>query len=127
MDKKLIIGDFEKAYENLESALSSTHESDLEKAGCIKYFEFSFELAWKSIKIIAEDMGIKDCNSPKASLKVAYANKWINNEEIWLDMLSARNLMSHTYNSATALKVYKNLKSYVPEIKQLLESLIVIK
>ncbi len=127
MDKKLITGDFEKAFENLEKALNSVHESDLEKAGCIKYFEFCFELAWKSIKIVAEDMGVKDCNSPKASLKAAFANNWINNEEAWLEMLSARNLMSHTYNAATALKVYGNLKSYLPEIKQLLESLKKIK
>ncbi len=64
-----------------------------------------------------------DCTSPKVSLKTAFANKWINNEEIWLDMLSARNLMSHTYNATTALKVYYNLKSYLPEIKELLEQL----
>ena len=126
MDKKLLLDDYKKAFETLENALSSTHESDLEKAGCIKYFEFCFELAWKSIKIIAEDMGIMDCNSPKASLKTAFTNNWINNEETWLDMLNSRNLMSHTYNAASALKVYKNLKSYLPELKKLLEKLTLI-
>lgn len=123
MNRKLLLDDYEKAIDNLENALRSTHESDLEKAGCIKYFEFCFELAWKSIKITAEDLGIMDCTSPKASLKTAFTNKWINNEEIWLDMLSARNLMSHTYNATTALKVYTNLKSYLPELKKLLEQL----
>ena len=127
MDKKsLLVEDYKKSFKNLENALSSTHESDLEKAGCIKYFEFCFELAWKSIKIIAEDMGIMDCNSPKASLKAAFANKWIDNEEVWLDMLNSRNLMAHTYNAATALKIYKNLKSYLPELKKLIEKLTLI-
>ena len=119
MDKSLLISSLEQALSRLTDALSRPAQSDLEKAGCIQYFEFSFELAWKSIRIIVEDQGLGDCSSPKASLKRAFALHWIDNEEIWLDMLAARNRMSHTYNAADALSIYVKLEAYCVEMNHL--------
>lgn len=122
MNRSLLLNDYEKAVENLAEALASDHDTDLEKAGCIKYFELCFEIAWKSVKAVSEEMGLES-SSPKSSLKNAFANKWIDNEEIWLAMLNARNLMSHTYNAATALKIYTQLKEYLHALKKLLDTL----
>lgn len=66
MDKSLLITGFEKALKSLTDVLLSPAQSDLEKAGCIQYFEFCFELAWKSVRTIAANQGIADCSSPKA-------------------------------------------------------------
>jgi hypothetical protein len=52
MDKSLLIISFEQALKSLTNVLQSPAQNDLEKAGCIQYFEFCFELAWKSIGII---------------------------------------------------------------------------
>jgi len=112
VDKSLLINGFERALKSLADALASPAQSDLEKAGCIQYFEFCFELAWKSIRIVAGSQGLADCSSPKACLKQAFASHWIEHEEIWLDMLSARNRMSHTYNVTDALTVYDRLQEY---------------
>jgi nucleotidyltransferase substrate binding protein (TIGR01987 family) len=119
MDKSLLFRGFERALESLTQALSSPAHSDLEKAGCIQYFEFCFEFAWKSIRIVAENQGLGDCSSPKACLKQAFASHWIDNEEIWLNMLAARNRMSHTYNAADALAVYDSLDKYRHELQTL--------
>ena len=73
MDKSLLINSFEQALKSLTDALASPAQSDLEKAGCIQYFEFCFELAWKSIRIVALNQGLGDCSSPKACLKQAFA------------------------------------------------------
>ena len=123
MDKSFLISGFEQALKSLSDVLASSAKSDLEKAGCIQYFEFCFELAWKSIRIVAGSQGLADCSSPKACLKQAFALHWIDHEEIWLDMLSARNRMSHTYNVADAFTVYDRLKEYRQQMEILLAAL----
>ncbi|PKN67997.1 MAG: hypothetical protein CVU54_15790 [Deltaproteobacteria bacterium HGW-Deltaproteobacteria-12] len=123
MDKSVLLLGFERALESLTQALSSPAKSDLEKAGCIQYFEFCFELAWKSIRFVASSQGLGDCSSPKACLKQAFAMQWINDEGTWLDMLAARNRMSHTYNAADALAVYDSLDKYRSELHTLFASL----
>jgi nucleotidyltransferase substrate binding protein (TIGR01987 family) len=120
MDKKILIADFARAVQRLTDVLAAPARGDLEKAGCIQYFEFCFELAWKSVRHAAEHQGLGDCSSPKSSLKQAFALNWIDNEEIWLEMLSARNRMSHTYNSEDALKVYDRLQVFGQELGKLL-------
>ena len=64
MNDEWILADFESAVEQLESALAEPAGKDVIKAGCIQYFEFSFELAWKSIKVVSGELG-QDCVSPK--------------------------------------------------------------
>lgn len=117
--RRFLLEDFEKALEQLKEALNSPKNSDLEKAGCIQYFEFCFELAWKTVQAVSTEEGLPDCLSPKACLKQAFAQGWIDDEKIWLDMLEARNRMSHTYNAADALTIYDSLKSYLPALQKL--------
>lgn len=123
MSESWLLDDFEAGLKQLESALSGPINSDLERAGCIQYFEFTFELAWKSIRTTATESGQPDCLSPKACLKQAFTNGWIGNEETWLKMLDARNRMSHTYRAKDALKVFESLKSFLPEFNRLLDDL----
>jgi nucleotidyltransferase substrate binding protein (TIGR01987 family) len=69
MDSQELIIDFKKALLQLQDALRLPAQNDVIKAGCIQYFEFTFELSWKTIKRIAEGEGISDCNSPKSAFK----------------------------------------------------------
>ena len=123
MSEPWILDDFEAGLKQLEGALSGPIRSDLERAGCIQYFEFTFELAWKSIRMAASELGQPDCLSPKACLKQAFANGWIGNEETSLKMLDARNRMSHTYRAKDALKVFESLRDFLPELNRLLGAL----
>ena len=123
MNDSLILNDFEKSLRQLEKAMKVPANDDLIKAGCIQYFEFCFELAWKSIQVLARKQGLTDCLSPKACLREAFANGWIKNEDIWLQMLEARNRMSHTYDTDEALKVYTSLANFLPELQELCQSL----
>jgi nucleotidyltransferase substrate binding protein (TIGR01987 family) len=122
MTQKLLT-DFKKALEQLKSALEIPAEDNVRKAGCIQYFEFCFELAWKTIKKIAEDQGLKDANSPKSALKTAFKQGWIQNEEVWLGILSARNAMSHTYSQEHALDIYEELPNFTKNLDKLLDKL----
>lgn len=123
MDKKELLINFQRALVQLTNALEIPVDNDVIKAGCIQYFEFSFELAWKTAKRFAEDEGLGDCNSPKAAMKTAFANGWLMEEEIWLDMLMSRNRMSHTYNAESAMTIYDKLPQYSAALKQLASSL----
>ena len=123
MKIELLLADFEAARARFEDALKLDAESDVYKAGCIQYFEFTFELAWKSIKAVAEAAGLDAGGSPKSSLKTAYQQGWIEDEAVWLHMLEARNRMSHTYDAKDALKVYERLNEFVAPLRSLLTSL----
>lgn len=123
MNKHELLSDFIKAVAQLEVALATPAVNDVIKAGCIQYFEFGFELAWKTIKQYADDEGLDDCNSPKSALKTAFAQQWIDDESIWLEMLAARNKMSHTYSASSALAIFDRLGEFYLALKKLSQKL----
>ena len=123
MSDHWIVNDFALALGQFESAMDQPAGSDLIRAGCIQYFEFTFELAWKAIKQLVEESGLPPCTSPKSCLKAAFQQDWVEDEAIWLDMLEARNQMSHAYDARNALKVYDRLAAYRPSLRQLHERL----
>ncbi len=73
--------------------------SDLERAGIVQRFEYTFELAWKTIKDYLEFGGLTlDQVTPREAIKQAFAAKVVDDGQTWLDMLAHRNLISHTYD-----------------------------
>ncbi len=93
---------YEKALLLLREALADVGSlSPLEKEGAVQRFEFTFELAWKTLKDYLEDGGIvPDQITPSTVIKQAFAAKIISDGQLWIDMLRCRNLMSHTYDEA---------------------------
>ena len=82
------------------------------KEGTIQRFEYTFELAWKTLKDKMEHDGLVfERVSPKYVLKLAYQTKYITNIEIWLEMSNDRNLLSHTYNFATFDAILSKIES----------------
>ncbi len=60
-------------------------------------------------------------NYPKEVIKEAYAVGIINDEALWVHMLLDRNMTSHTYNEKLADEIYNRIRTYVPELKKLLD------
>ena len=123
MSESWIIDDFAAALDQFEDAMQVVPTSDLIRAGCIQYFEFTFELAWKSVKILAGQAGLEPCGSPKSCLRTAFSQGWIDDEPLWLAMLEARNRMSHTYHARDAFQVYDRLLQFLPPMRTLLANL----
>jgi nucleotidyltransferase substrate binding protein (TIGR01987 family) len=93
---------YEKALALLREALADIESlSKLEKEGAVQRFEFTFELAWKTLKDYLVHSGVAlDEITPSNVIKQAFAAKIISDGQLWIDMLRCRNLMSHTYDEA---------------------------
>ncbi|MFA5878890.1 MAG: nucleotidyltransferase substrate binding protein [Candidatus Margulisiibacteriota bacterium] len=114
---------FEKAYFLLLSALKNgvAPLNDLEQEGVIQRFEYTLELAWKTIKDYLDAQGIIfEEISPKAVIKKAFAAKLLINPEVWLNMLEQRNLLSHTYNEQTFINTITKINDqYLTEFSKM--------
>jgi len=110
---------FEKAFTQLKNAVAKPDLSDLEKAGLVQIYEFSFELAWKTVKDYLENKKIA-ASFPRDAIKEAFKYEIIADGEIWMDMLEKRNLMSHTYDEKTAETAHALISgTYVHQLEQL--------
>lgn len=109
---------FEKAIANLKHAVEMKDLSDLEKSGVIKTYEYTFELAWKTLKDYLEDSQVA-VKFPRDTIKEGFSYGIIKNGDVWMDMLQQRNLMSHTYNEENAEIAYNLIvDKYYKEINE---------
>ena len=126
---------WKQRFQNYERAIKLLQEllvldinslSLLEKEGIIQRFEFTLELAWKTLKDRMEYDGlILDKISPKIVLKEAFQNKYIDNIDTWIEMINDRNLLSHTYDYDVFLEVIPDiLNKYIQLLSDLYNSLI---
>ncbi len=76
--------------------------SDLEKQGVVQAFEFTHELAWNVIKDYFEYQGNSSITGSRDATREAFQQKLIINGSIWMEMITSRNLTSHTYNKKIA-------------------------
>ncbi|MEQ6389282.1 HI0074 family nucleotidyltransferase substrate-binding subunit [Bacillaceae bacterium S4-13-58] len=108
MDK---VTDLEKAIKKLHEALErDATNDDIVIDATIQRFEFTYELSWKILKAYLEYNGLLEVSSPRRTIKEAFKEKMIKDGDNWLKMLEDRNRTSHTYDEATALEIYGNIK-----------------
>lgn len=123
MRAEVILPDFARALKRFSEALSIEPTDDLQRAGCIQYFEFTFDLAWKSVQAVALHYGLEPVKSPRVAFRTGFSQGWILEQQPWLEMLEARNRMSHVYSAEEALAVYDCLANFRAPLEQLRISL----
>jgi nucleotidyltransferase substrate binding protein (TIGR01987 family) len=96
--------------------------SELERDGVIQRFEFTYELAWKTLKRVLALKGI-EANNPRDVFREAARQKLLDDPVVWFDFLEKRNLTVHTYNRVSAEEIYESLPAFEREIKKLVEVL----
>lgn len=104
---------FCRSYNNLREAINLNPPYDtVTLTGLVGLFEITFEQAWKMMKEILEEHGYEQSStgSPKLILKTAYQAGLIDNEEVWINALFARNNVAHSYNEDIALGIVKETK-----------------
>lgn len=117
---------FCRALENLQVGAQKENYSLLEETGLIAMFEICFELSWKLLKEILESEGFDESKtgSPRKILKSAYGAGILSNEELWLEILEDRNILSHVYDADKAkITVAKIKEKYLPAFQNLKNSI----
>lgn len=114
---------FKNAFLKLKEATERTSASRLEEEGLIQRFEYTFELAWKTMKDFLEYSGVR-ASLPRDVIKEAFNKEIVSNGQAWIDMLEQRNVLAHTYDEAnfeTAIKLIR--KEFFQEMTKLYEYL----
>jgi len=107
---------FQKALFQLEQAVilrESRELSNLEKQGTIRAFEFTHELAWKTLKDFLQTRGNVEIYGSLDAIREAFKSGLIHDGETWMEMIESRNLSRHTYNETVANEIIEKIVSYV--------------
>lgn len=112
---------FQKSLGRLAEVLGMD-KTMITRDAAIKRFEFTSELAWKSIQHFLRAQNIV-CRSPRECLEAAFKFGLIADNPLWLRLMEDRNLTVHTYNEAVAEKIYSHLQEYLKLFNELKDTL----
>ncbi len=110
---------FGLALTSLEQFLAEPVRTNRDKAGIIQAFEFTYELAWKTLQRMAQEDGLQ-VGTPRQAFASALQAGLIPPEEeaVWIGMMKDRNLTSHTYHESLADEIVQRVRtSYFPIFK----------
>lgn len=114
---------FIKALSQLTEAVTLAQQrqlSKLEEQGLIQAFEYTYELAWNTLKDYFEAQGETGIHGSRDAIRLAFRRGLIENGETWMDMIKDRTLTTHTYNEETARKISSAVfENYYPEFVKL--------
>ncbi len=124
------LGSFRKALNNLERGLdrSEAAPDDEElRDGAIQRFEYTYELAWKSLKRVLElesaSPDVIDMLSFRDLMRLGAERGFIDEPSEWFAFREERNISSHTYDEAKAAEVYASALRFRVAAKHLFEKL----
>lgn len=97
---------FRKAFAQLSRFMEKKGLNEMEEQGLIQSFEYTFELAWKTLQdLLEEKAGYIDIKGPRPVLMQAFKDGYLTNGEKWMEMLKDRNRTVHTYDEEIAREI----------------------
>ena len=115
---------FQKALKQLQNFLLKDPLSELEEQGLIQAFEYTFELAWNTIKDFYESQGEPNIQGSKDAFRLAFKRGLITHGEVWMSMVESRIKSSHTYNEEVAKEISGKIRNeYIQQFISLKTSL----
>lgn len=96
--------------------------SELEAEGLIQRFEYTYELAWKTLQDLLRYKGYTDIAGPNPVLQQALQDGYINDEDGWRGIKRSRERTSQIYDEATAEEIAKAIFSNYHILFQQLET-----
>jgi nucleotidyltransferase substrate binding protein (TIGR01987 family) len=93
---------FSKALGQLRKFIEKGTLNELEEQGLIQAFEYTYELAWNTLKDYFEAQGETGIHGSRDAFRLAFKRGLIANGEAWMEMIASRTLTTHTYNEEVA-------------------------
>ena len=104
---------FERAYFSLNESIEAFNKEPdnlFIRDSIIQRYEYTIELAWKTLKDYLEEEGFINISSPKKVIRQALKEGYIT-DSTWLQALDDRNKTSHAYDEAMAKEITEQIKS----------------
>jgi nucleotidyltransferase substrate binding protein (TIGR01987 family) len=110
--------------QEIVTTIEEHDQSEFFRDVLIKRYEIVWDLIWKTLKEYMEEQGYIFMPSPRETIKKAYQENILNNEEVWLLILKERNELNHTYNEDLSINVANKIFNiYYSEFETLLQTL----
>jgi nucleotidyltransferase substrate binding protein (TIGR01987 family) len=110
------LNSFSKALTQLTKFIEKVELNELEEQGLIQAFEYTYELAWNTLKDYLEAQGETNLHGSRDVTRLAFKRGLLDNGETWMAMITSRTLTSHTYNKETADQIANDIVAlYFPE------------
>jgi nucleotidyltransferase substrate binding protein (TIGR01987 family) len=118
---------YKKVLSNLSEGIKIAEAreiNNLEKQGIIKAFEYTYELAWNTVKDFYESKGETDIQGSKDAFRLAFQRGLVQDGKYLMEAVKSRQLTTHTYNESFADKIFSYIKNrYYDVFKELADSL----
>ncbi|GEM_PF-241060 len=97
--------------------------TDIEKRGLIQAFEYTYELAWNTLKDFYQSIGETNIQGSRDAFRIAFSRGLVENENL-IKTVKSRQMTSHAYNEEMVNEIYQDVfDKYYDAFKELEESL----
>ncbi len=124
----LDLSSFHKALASLARAIARSQQAPDDEElrdAVIQRFEFTFELAWKTMKRQLEQEVAEPASVDRLAfhdlLREAAERGLLNDVEAWMEYRRQRNVTAHTYDEDKAKSVYRSALRFYPAAMALAE------
>lgn len=115
---------YQRALKQLTKFIEKGELNELEEQGLIQSFEYTYELAWNTMKDLFEAQGETGILGSRDAFRLAFRRGLVEQGEAWMDMIKKRGLTSHTYDEQIAREISTCIRDiYFPEYVRLAERL----
>ena len=123
-DDRLALSPLTNAAAALRRVMDMQPRTDVVRDAIVKRFEFTCELAWRTMRraLMAHGTSVDEL-SRRNLYRAAARSGLIDDPEAWFRYHEGRNLTSHTYDEATALRVIAMIDGFGAAVERLLASL----
>ena len=96
---------YQRALKQLTKFIEKGDLNELEEQGMIQSFEYTYELAWNTMKDLFEAQGETGILGSRDAFRLAFRRGLVEQGEVWMDMIKKRRLTSHTYDELVAREI----------------------